>query len=213
MEENAAQKVGVVALIFAMLAIALAIMAAKTVITEDLDMDNYYIDNTNTIEIELRIPASNLGRNPTNPPVTDVYGICHVAEFTVGSDLAYYKINIPEDLAGTTACVHFHWTRSTSGSDESGREVNWQLKYLSVTENENVHTGESTDNILDTYLDVDTTSKIIYKTECITITGLTVGEILLMEISAIASPGTTLVKPALLEFCIVYEAYQVTPPP
>ncbi|GAI70652.1 unnamed protein product, partial [marine sediment metagenome] len=46
-------------------------------------MDNYYIETTAQITKYLRIPASNLGRNPTNPPVIDVYGICHVAQFTL----------------------------------------------------------------------------------------------------------------------------------
>ena len=213
MDEDLAQKVGVVALVFSMLAIGLAITASKTRITDNLDMDNYYIYNTNIVQKHIRIPASNLGRNPTDPPIIDVYGICHVAEFVVDSDKAYYKINVPLDMAGTTVHIHFHWTRSTTGSDESGKMVNWQVKYLSITEGENVHTGETTENMEDTYEDTNTTGKIVYISDYIVLMGLTIDDFLIMEFSAIPSSGTDLSKPALLELCIDYDAYQVQPPP
>ncbi len=213
MDEDSALKVGVVALVFSILAIGFAITASKIRITDNLDMDNYYIYNTNIVQKHIRIPASNLGRNPTDPPTIDVYGICHVAEFVVGSDKAHYKINVPPDMAGTTARIHFHWTRSTTGSDESGKMVNWQVKYLSITEGENVHIGELTENVEDTYEDTDTTGKIVCISDYVTLVDLVIDDLLIMEFSAISSSGTDLSKPALLEFCIDYDAYQVQPPP
>lgn len=179
----------------------------------DLGMDNNFIDNTAWVTKYLRIPASNLGRPPTNPPTIDVYGICHVAEFTVDTDKAYYKICIPPDfVSGTDIDVTFYWTRSATGSDESGKRVNWQLKHLIVTMGENVSTGESSDNMEDIYDDADAGGQIAYQTDAITITGATAEKFLIMEISAIASEGTDLSEPALLGFCISYTAYQVQPP-
>lgn len=213
MDDEDAKKIGVVALVLALLAIGLAVVAMKVKITEDLDMDNFYIDNTNIVEKEIRIPVSVLGKNPTDPPAIDIYGICHVAEFTVDSDKAYYKINVPSDIVGTTAHIHFHWTRSTTGSDENGKRVNWQLKYLTLKEGQNVNTGETTENIEDVYVDTDTDDQIVYITDEIEMTGLTVNDFLMMGIMAISSSGTDLSKPALLELCINYEVYQVHPPP
>ncbi len=213
MDEDSAQKLGIVALVFALLAVGLAITASKTRITDNLDMDNYYIINTNIVQKHIRIPASNLGRNPTDPPVINVYGICHVAEFTVGADLAYYKICVPPDFVpGTDVDVTFYWTRSTTGSDESGKRVNWQLKHLIVTVGENVGTGETADNMEDVYDDADVDGRIAYQTDAIAIPGAAAGKFLIMECGAIPSSGTDLSKPALLGFCIAYKAYQVQPP-
>lgn len=179
--------------------------------TGDIDCNTKPIINSASTERHIRIPASNLGRNPTHPPIIDVYGICHVAEFTVDTDLAYYKINVPKDLVGTTANIHFHWTRSKTGSDDSSKTVRWQVRYISVADGENVNAGEATGSVQDAYDDADTSNQIVYLSGSIELTGLAIDDSLIMEIKAITPTGIPLSTPALLEFCITYTAHQVIP--
>jgi len=157
------------------------------------------------------IDASELGKNPTHPPAVNIYGITHVLEFTVGTDLAYYKLHIPDNYAGGDLLFYVHWTRSTTGSDESGETVKWQLKYLAINgTSENCNSGEATLSVEDTYDSTSTTEQVVYKTDAMTIPeGFGTEDILILELGAVTPTGTALSEPALVAICIVYTAYQV----
>lgn len=162
------------------------------------------------------IPSSNLGRGPTNPPVVDIYGICHALEFTVDTDKAYYKFHVPDDwVPGTDILVYVHWTRSGTGSNESGKTAKWQFKYLAVDGiSENVNAGESTLSVQDTYDSASTTDQIVYTTDDVTIpaAAISAGDCIVIELMAITPTGTALSEPACAALGISYTAYQVVPP-
>jgi len=101
----------------------------------------------------VRIPVSKLGKNATNPPIVIECGITHALKFTLNTDKAYFKQAIETDYADGDITIHFHWTKSTTNSDQSGKCVKWQLKYLVLNgTDENCNAGEATDSIEDTYV-------------------------------------------------------------
>jgi len=177
---------------------------------EDIDINHLKIG---TITKHLVVPADSLGKNPTNPPAVDVYGICQALEFTVDTDKAYYKIHVPDDwVPGTDILIYIHWTRSSTGSDESGKTVKWQVKYLAVNGvSENVNSGESTLSVQDTYDSSSTTDQIAYKTDAFTIpaAAIAAGDCITLELMAITPTGTALSEPACVGFSIEWTAYQV----
>lgn len=158
------------------------------------------------------IDASELGKNPTHPPAVDIYGITQVLKFTVDTDLAYYKLHIPDDYASGDLLFYVHWTRNATGSDESGKTVKWQLKYLTIDgTSENCNSGESTLSVEDTYDSTSITEQVVYRTDAMTIpaNSFDSGDILILELKAVTPTGTALSEPALVALCIVYTAYQV----
>ena len=170
-------------------------------------------DWVTTYTKHVHITASELGKNVTNPPVVNDYGICKVAEFTVNTDKAYYKFFVPHDYASGNILVHLNWTRSTTGDDESGETVKWQIKNLAINgTSEEVASGEATDAVQDAYTSSSTSDKICYETDNITITAaeFEMDDIILMEIMAITvDSGTPLTDPALISLGIIYTANRV----
>lgn len=166
-----------------------------------------------TFTEHIHITASELGKNVTNPPIVNDYGICKVAEFTVNTDLCYYKWVVPTDYDSGNITVHLNWTRSTTGDDESGETVKWQVKNLVINgTSEEVASGEATDAIQDAYTSSSTTDKICYQTDDMTIAAaeFAIGEMILMEIGAVTvDSGTPLSEPALISLGIVYTANRV----
>lgn len=165
-----------------------------------------------TITRRQLIPASNFGKNPDNPPAIGIYGICQALKFTVDTDKAYYKLPIPDDYAGGDLSIRVAWTRSTTGSDESGKTVKWQLKYLAINGiDENCNSGESTLSIQDTYDSASTTDQIVYRTDAMIIpsTDFSTDELIIIELMAITPTGTALSKPACIGLAVFYTAYQV----
>jgi len=167
----------------------------------------------NNVTRHLVIPADSLGKNPTNPPAIDVYGICQALEFTVDTDKAYYKIHVPDDwVSGTDILIYIHWTRSSTGGDDSTKTVKWQLKYLAVNgTSENVNSGETTLSIEDTYESSDINQQVAYRTDALTIpaAAIEVGDCITLELMAITPTGTALSEPACVGLSISWTAKQV----
>ena len=158
--------------------------------------------------------ASELGKNVTNPPVVVHFGICKVLKFTVNTDKVSYKFLVPDDYASGDLTIHLNWTRSTTGSDESGKTVKWQIKNLVINgTSEEIATGENTDDtIQDSYTSSSETDKICYQTEDITIAvaEFAAEEIVILEIMAVTvDSGTPLSEPALVSLGFEYTAYKV----
>ena len=168
----------------------------------------------NTVPGRITIPSSIFGKF-TDPPVADVYGITFALEFTVDKDMAYYNFCVPRDWrAGTDMTLALFWTRSTTGSDESGKTVKWEVQYLPINGiDENCNAGESTLSVQDTYDSASTTDQIVYATDGITIPGaaLAVHDMVMLRAKAVAPTGTALVEPALLGICMLYTRYQLQP--
>jgi len=163
----------------------------------------------------LHFTASNLGKNVSNPPVVDTYGITKVLEFTVDTDLGYYKFLVPDEYASGDITLHINWTRSTTGTDESTKTVKWQLKNLVINgTSENCNAGENTDAIQDTYDAVSTTTQIVYKSGDMTIAAaeFAAGELIILEIMAVTvDSGVALSEPALVSIgidVIINKVYQ-----
>jgi len=78
----------------------------------------------------IRIPVSELGKNPTSPPAVVLCGITQGYKFTLNSDKAHYKKAIDDNYAGGDLNMHFHWTKSTTNSDQSG---NWSIWYSTAS--------------------------------------------------------------------------------
>jgi len=161
----------------------------------------------------LVIPADSLGKNPVNPPAVVVYGICQALKFTVDTDKAYYKFHVPNTwVPGTDILVYVHWTRSSTGGDDSGKTAKWQLKYLSVNGiSENVNSGEATLSVQDSYDSSSLTTQIAYRTDVLTIpaAALAAGDCVTFELMAITPTGTALSEPACVGLSISWNAYQV----
>jgi hypothetical protein len=158
----------------------------------------------------VRVTASKLGKNVTNPPIVAEYGITHALKFTVNTDKAHYKQAVESDYAGGDINVHFHWTKSTINSDQSTKNVKWQLKYLVINgTSENCNSGESTDSIGDTYDSAVNATQIICKTGDITIPNgiFEIHDMIIMEVMAVTpTPDALSDEPALIYLDIVYTA-------
>lgn len=167
--------------------------------------------STNTVTRHIVISSSGFGRGPTDPPVVDVYGIWHVSEFTMNTDKAYYEFHLPSDLVpGTDILVHVHWTRSTTGDNENGKTVKWQVKYLVVNSvSRNINAGESTLTVQDMYDSVSTTDQIMYATDYMTMPGENFYPeyYVVIELMAITPTGTALSNPACTSLAISYTSY------
>lgn len=194
---------------------ALALAFSFLQLTAQTQIASAQEDNTvysaDTFTRHVLIPAGNLGRGPTNPPVVDTYGICMALEFTVDTDKAYHKFHVPSDwVVGTDIVVLVHWTRSSTGANDNGKTVKWQIKYLFVDGTSmNVDAGENTISVQTTYASTSTDNHIVYTSDNLTIPGseLTAGYCAVIELMAITPTGTALSEPACPALGITYTAY------
>ena len=142
-----------------------------------------------------RISVSEMGLPSANPPAKAVYGIAPALEFTVDTDHVEYKIRVPSNwVPGTDIVVHGHWTKSTADDDQSGKFAKWQLKYLSVDENENVNAGESTLTVEDEYPSAVTTTQVEAITANVTIpaAALAAHNTIYLQLMAVTPAGVAL---------------------
>ena len=157
--------------------------------------------------------ASELGKNKTNPPAVNQYGICKVVEFTVNTDKVHYKFLVPDDYASGDFLIHINWTRSTTGSDESGKTVKWQIKNLVINgTSDEWATGENTDTVQDVYDSSSETDKIVYETGDMTIAAaeFSAEELVILEIMTVTvDSGVALSEPALVSLGYNYTAHKV----
>jgi len=170
---------------------------------------NDILDGTPQITTEhLLVSADGLGKNPTSPPAVDIYGICSALEFTVDNDKAYYKFHIPDNwVVGKDISMRIHWTRSSTGSDDSGKRVKWQVKYLVINGvNENVNSGESILTVEDVYESSSTTEQVAYCTDVVIIPSSEIdpGDCVTLELMAITPTGDALSNPACVGLSIIW---------
>lgn len=141
-----------------------------------------------------RISSSQIGLPSSNPPLAVEMGITPGLKFTVNTDKVAYKKVIPGDWDGTDLLVHVHWTKSTADDDQSAKFVKWQLKWLSVGDDENCNSGETTLTVEDEYPSAVTTTQVIAKTANVTIplAGVAAHDTLVLQLMAVTPAGTAL---------------------
>jgi len=161
----------------------------------------------------VRVPASKLGLPNTNPPAVVEFGITHAIKFTVDTDRAKYKQAVESDYDSGDINVHFHWTKSTTNSDQSGKKVKWQLKYLVINgTSENCNSGEATLSIEDTYDSAVLGTQIVYQTGEVTIPdgAFETHDMIIMELMAVTPSANALDdEPAILWCDVVYTAKHI----
>ena len=161
------------------------------------------------------ISADELSRPPDSPPIVDIFGITQALIFTVDTDKAFYKLYIPDDwYPETDIRLSVLWTRSSSGTDDSGKTVRWQIKYHVFNLGDNVVSSGKTLYLDDVYESSSTTDQIVYITPEGTIPSTEINRpgILSFELMAVTPPmGLALSKPACLGLRIDYTSYQVPP--
>jgi len=161
------------------------------------------------------IPAGSLGKNKTNPPTVESYGITGVLEFALNTDKADYIFHLPSDYASGDLSIHIHWTRNEAGlgGDDSGKTVKWQVKNLSINgTSENCNSGENTDAIQDVYDSATLGDNVVYHTTAITIAAaeIAIEDLIECEIMAVTvDSGTPLANPAFVCMDITYTAYRI----
>jgi hypothetical protein len=125
-------------------------------------------------------------------------------EFEVGLDATWSRFRVPAGYqSGGT--MHFHWTKS-GDANESGKFVKWQLSYL-------VFDGAAEDGaaaptvvaVEDSYDDNGTTTRIVYQSSDVTISGLVAGKYVAVKIEAVAPAANPMASnPALFAADIVW---------
>ena len=157
--------------------------------------------------------ASDLGKNVTNPPVVNHYGVTKVLEMTVNTDKVSYKVSIPDEYVSGDLVLHIHWTRSGTGTDESAKTVKWQISYLVINgTSENCNSGEASESVQDVYDSAVTDEQIVYVSGDITISsgGFVAHDLVLIEIMAVTvDSGVALANPALVSVGGTLTMYRV----
>lgn len=138
-------------------------------------------------------------------PQPNAYGTLVVLEFTLDTDDAFRVIRIPSAFRGN-ATAHIHWTKSQS-TDQSGKTVRWQLDYLVIDGRTQDGAASPQTVVFDaTYDDAGTTTRIVYRTDDVPLSGLVAGQYLLVKVTAVTPPaGTPLVEPAMMTVDLLYD--------
>lgn len=154
----------------------------------------------------IHVPVTTLLKPPAKAPTVAVYGVTPALEFTVDSDAANYFFRIPNDWDGDDINIKLEWTRSSTGSDDSGKTVKWQIKYLATSLGDNCNGSPTTLTVEDSYDSNDVNTQIIYETDYFTLPAASLSgkEVVAMEVSAVTPTGTALSEPALLTMSIEY---------
>ena len=172
------------------------------------------MQSSSTYTKSIRIPVSELGKNPTSPPAVVLCGITQGYKFTLNSDKAHYKKAIDDDYAGGDLNMHFHWTKSTTNSDQSGKAAKWQMDYLVFNGvDENCNSGETSVSVEDVYESAVPGHQVVHKTGNVTIpsNNFEVHDMISMRIMAVTPSGTPLDDDPVLTHCgISYLARHIT---
>jgi hypothetical protein len=189
-------------------------------ITDQLQVDIANLENA-TITYHVPIVQASSGTNaPGQQPDIGVIGSTLVAEFTLNADTAYRVFKIPAHFIGS-AVVEAHWTKesgaggdidvTTSGAPDPENLVKWRISYDVFNGiDEDINVAPAVVEIEDTYDDSGTTTRIVYKTGDVAITGLVAGYYLGIQVESVTPSvgGQALAcEPALITIDLEYEGY------
>ena len=159
------------------------------------------------VSIHDSIDAGSLSYSVETPPIDPVaIGPFLGAVFNIG-DIAHRTFKINSRYVGNPS-VHLHWTKSTDAV-ETGRAVRWRVTFLAVDgHNQNALATPGVVEIEDTYDDSGTTSRIIYRTPNLPLTGVVADYYLAIQIERVAPVGTPLsASPLLISADLRYDMY------
>lgn len=166
------------------------------------------LNTTKTFHVP--IASAGAGTNaPGQEPTISVIGTTQVAEMTLNTDAVYRIFKVPENFLGSPV-FEAHWTKQSGGagdSNQGGKVVRWRMSYV-------VFNGDPTDinvaptvvEVEDTYVDTSAdSSRIMYKTGKVALTGVTAGDYISVEVDAMTPVGTAMtVEPALASIDFEY---------
>jgi hypothetical protein len=139
-------------------------------------------------------------------PTEDAKGNLVYLKMTVNTDQAYRILKIPYNFnANNGASFHVHWTKSQD-TDQSGNQVKWRIHYT-------VFDGKSVDasgagatvEYEDTYDDNGTTTRVVYRTDNLPVSGLVAGYYVALRVEAVTPSGGALTEPGLVSVDFIYE--------
>jgi hypothetical protein len=138
------------------------------------------------------------------PSVIEV-GTSLLLQFTIGQDAAWRQFKIPSSYSANPS-LHVHWTKS-SNANELGKYSRWQVSYSCFdgrTMDANV--AASTVESEQSYDDSGTTTRIVYRSANMTLSGIVAGWYLAIRIEPVAPTGTAMVsEPALFSADLMFD--------
>ena len=160
-------------------------------------------DATRTFHEPTVTPAAGTN-SPGQEPNISVIGSTLVAEFTLNTDKAYRIFKIPSSYVSDPA-FHIHWTKS-SDADENGKEVKWRISYTVFPGNgADVNVSPTVLDIVDTYDDTGTTTRVINRTANTAVAGFTAGYYVGICVEAVTPAGTAMAsEPALFSVDLTF---------
>lgn len=149
------------------------------------------------------------GTVPALQPTNVVVNALLLQSYTVNLDAAWRQFKIPIGFIDS-ASVHVHWSKTGNGN-EVGKTVRWRVQYVVFNGIDEDGAGAPTTVTLDdTYLDSGTTSRIVYKTPSVAITGIVPGDYVSMKIDAVTPSGTPMAsEPGLFALDLVMRQFLV----
>lgn len=156
------------------------------------------------------VTASFHAQLPGNAPTPIADEALILLRFTLDTDLAFRQFKIPGSYVGDPS-FHIHWTKSAD-ADESTKAVRWEVSYHTFpSTSSEAGEGNATPTVAeieDTYDDSEVTTRNIYRTLDVAMTGFQPGYYLTMRVRAITPNGTPLAnEPALFSLDLKFTQY------
>lgn len=167
-----------------------------------IELQTESADNTS---IAQHIPIVEVGRGSffgmALPGNTDNLGY---QLFTVGSDNMYRTFKIPSTFTGNPS-AHIHWTKSQD-TDQSGNRVLWRIHYKVFDGRTQEASGAgSMVEFEDIYEDSGTTTRIVYRTDDLELSGFIPSYYVAFRIEAVTPSQDTLAEPALVSLDLIWD--------
>lgn len=161
-------------------------------------------DKTRRFHVPIVTPALFKSPQAREPSITEVNSILLLA-FTPNVDAAWRQVKIPSNYTANPA-LHLHWTK-TSDANEQGKFARWRISYALFNGiSQNINVAPTVVEYEAAYADNGTTSRIVYRSSDIPLTGVTAGYYMGLKIEAITAQGTPMAsEPALFSVDIMYD--------
>lgn len=149
-------------------------------------------------------PGSAVNSGTTTPIAA---GTLLLTAFTLNTDGAWQQYKIPSYFVGSPA-FHVHWSKTTNAND-LGRAVRWRISYTIFNGFDQVgNVAPTVVEVEDTYDDAGTTTRTIYRTSDVPVSGFVANYYLAVEIQAVTPVGVPLTnEPGLFSLDLTYTQY------
>lgn len=149
-------------------------------------------------------PGSAVNSGSTTPIASNALLL---TAFTLNTDGAWQQFKIPDNFVDEPA-FHVHWSKSTNAVN-SGRNVRWRMSYTIFDgSSEDGAVAPTVTEVEDTYEDGGTTSRIVYRTADVPLSGFVAGYYMAVEIQAVTPTGTALTgEPGLFALDLTFNQF------